>query len=391
MLEMIKVALFWHNYPSENFGVGALTASNIRILSNIYGAANVELVCIGTMPESLDLTQSLGIKTKYFQGSFRLFTKQPNHFFHLIKEIASCDFALDLGEGDSFSDIYGIKRFLLQSIPKLIALKHKVPLVLSPQTIGPFESSLAKIIGRLILNKSKKVFARDSTSYDYARSLLSARANVELEQTSDLAFLLPYQRQETLIGPQTKIGINVSGLLYNGGYSSKNQFLLKDRYQTLIEAIITSLVESPHHSVTLVPHVITDRYPVEDDYRVCRYLAQKFNIYLSPKFGSPSEAKSYISNFDFFLGARMHSTIGAVSSGVATIPLSYSRKFSGLFSAIGYPYLIDLRVSNTAQSIHYIRDHIEASSLLLMRQHAAKASRKAVESLDLYVNSLSNI
>lgn len=386
---MIKVALFWHNYPSENLGVGALTASNIKIISNIYGSENVELVCIGTMPESMELTQALGVKTKYFQGSFRLFAKKPSHFLNLIKEVGGCDFALDLGEGDSFSDIYGIKRLLLQSLPKLIAIKKRVPLVLSPQTIGPFESSIAKRIGGFILNRSRYVFARDSTSFDYVQSLLSVGAKVKVAQTSDLAFILPFERQETLINKKNKIGINVSGLLYNGGYSSENEFGLKDSYQELIEAIISSLIESEHNEVTLVPHVITDRYQVEDDYRVCEYLAQKFNIKLSPKFVTPSEAKSYISNFDLFLGGRMHSTIAAVSCGVATIPMAYSRKFSGLFNSIGYPYLIDLRVSDTVESIEYIREHIGASSLVVMRGHAAKASMKAVDSLGSYVDALS--
>ena len=33
----------------------------------------------------------------------------------------------------------------------------------------------------------------------------------------------------------------------------------------------------------------------------------------------------------------MHATIGAISSGVATIPFSYSRKFEGLFGNLEYP------------------------------------------------------
>jgi polysaccharide pyruvyl transferase WcaK-like protein len=52
------------------------------------------------------------------------------------------------------------------------------------------------------------------------------------------------------------------------------------------------------------------------------------------------EAKSYISGMDLFIGARMHATIAAISSGVPVIPFSYSRKFEGLFSSLGYPYVV---------------------------------------------------
>ena len=39
----------------------------------------------------------------------------------------------------------------------------------------------------------------------------------------------------------------------------------------------------------------------------------------------------------------MHSTIGAISSGVPVIPVAYSRKFNGLYDTLEYPYYIDAK------------------------------------------------
>ena len=52
-----------------------------------------------------------------------------------------------------------------------------------------------------------------------------------------------------------------------------------------------------------------------------------------------------------FLGSRMHSTIGAISSGVATIPLSYAYKFEALYSHINYPYVINARKATTEEAL----------------------------------------
>ena len=64
---------------------------------------------------------------------------------------------------------------------------------------------------------------------------------------------------------------------------------------------------------------------------------------------------------DIFIGARMHATVAAFSSGVATIPTAYSRKFAGLYSNLGYPYTIDLVENNTEENIkrtiQYIREY----------------------------------
>lgn len=50
-----------------------------------------------------------------------------------------------------------------------------------------------------------------------------------------------------------------------------------------------------------------------------------------------------MASLDMFMGARMHACIGAFSSGVPTLLLAYSRKFSGLFKeTLGYEHIADM-------------------------------------------------
>jgi colanic acid/amylovoran biosynthesis protein len=132
---------------------------------------------------------------------------------------------------------------------------------------------------------------------------------------------------------------------------------------------------------------------VEDDYRVIVQIKELYkdnsNVIVAPKFTSPIEAKSYISQMDFFIGSRMHSTIASLSSGVATVPIAYSRKFSGVFGSIDYPYTLDAYGNDSGQtSLHndlmrLYDEHYEEMS------HAAESSLiKAKKRLNIYVTYL---
>lgn len=69
-----------------------------------------------------------------------------------------------------------------------------------------------------------------------------------------------------------------------------------------------------------------------------------------PQFYSAPELKWIISRLDWFAGARMHSTIAGISSGVPTMGLAYSDKAYGVFERcrIGSS-VADLRTLDTEQ------------------------------------------
>lgn len=274
------------------------------------------------------------IKVVDMDGRFMI---NPMGFFALARR---SDVVIDIGGGDSFADIYGARRLKRIFVLKYLTHLAGTPLVVAPQTIGPFTRGWSKLLARLSLRLSALVATRDAMSTQALRDLGYAGAAIE---ASDVALRLPYDPPGQRNDGPPRVGINVSGLLMGGGYTGKNEFGISLDYPALMRDLIRYF-QGRGAEVHLVPHVIvrTGRMVGEDDARASATLAAEFpGTVLAPSFTSPSEAKTYIAALDFFMGARMHACIAAFSSGVPVVPMAYSRKFEGLFGSLGYSHTVD--------------------------------------------------
>ena len=348
------IGLMGTEFESENKGCEALSYSILNILKDIQGSditiyyfSNLEY---GKVPEyfpTLNL-KKINLKIKDCRLTF-------------FRAARQCDFIFDATMGDSFSDIYSKDVCLSDIRFKRIASTLCRNYVLLPQTYGPFYDSNVKRKASYVLKKTKLVFCRDSLSQEFVRE------NVGIENSivsSDMAFALPYKKNMYSLNERKKIGINVSGLLYKGGFTKNNQFNLKINYIEFINKLIEDLLNRySDYDIYLIPHVINlSENAHDDDYKVCFDLHKKYpQTILSPIFSTPIEAKSYISNMDIFIGSRMHATIASFSSGVVTIPISYSRKFEGLFGSLDYPYVIDAKEETTDSAHKLVIKYIEES------------------------------
>ncbi|MCU0839474.1 MAG: polysaccharide pyruvyl transferase family protein, partial [Rhodospirillales bacterium] len=303
-----------------------------------------------------------------------LVMRRQNH----LSVLRSCDVVCDIGGGDSFTDLYGLRRFAMQWTEKQLALATGRPLILSPQTIGPFRRGWARVLAARVLRRCRQVVVRDRLSLDFVLELAPESTVIE---ATDVAVRLPYQPQPRAVDGRVRIGINVSGLLFNGGYTQDNMFELKADYPELVRTLVRRFAAVADAEIHLVSHVISERFVVEDDFRVSEALAGEFpGVILTPRFHGPSAAKSYISGLDFFCGARMHACIAAFSSGVPTVPIAYSRKFTGLFHSLGYAAIADCRTQSTAEAAETVlaafadREHLRG---LVAAGNTAAAGRLA--------------
>jgi len=345
----LTIGLLWHTIASENFGAVALTLSQMKIIAEAGRRRNVQVrfIILSPVEEKSGLAEDFEIihraefsRRAFMEGRFEAVT--------LLKQ---CDIIFNIGAGDSFSDIYGNKRLAMQVIANILARLYRKPLVVSPQTIGPFKSFLGKQLGKIGLSVATRIYARDNLSMQY---LLQAKFQNKSEEVIDVAFALPFERPSRDSNTSMRIGINVSGLLYNKGYSGRNEFELTVDYPALIEEVCRYFLVQPDIEVYLVHHVFADIPQVhpENDLHVNMQLQKRYpKLRIAPIFRTPSEAKSFISGMDFFTGARMHACIAAFSSGVPVLPMAYSRKFNGLFGSLNYPHILDCLTLDTSSAM----------------------------------------
>ena len=290
----------------------------------------------------------------------------------------SSDFILDTGQGDSFADIYGELRFDIINLIHREAIRFHKPYCLLPQTIGPFKDPKIRAKAVKAIMNANLVMARDKQSYDYTKDIAPQITN--LTENIDVAFFLPYTKQ-FFDKNYVHVGLNISALLWHGGYTGTNQFGLMDDYQQTVREIITYFLSLPNVKLHLIPHVVGGERDIENDYAVSFDLQKEFNnpnLILAPLFLSPVDAKDYISSMDFFMGARMHSTIAAFSSGVPVVPMAYSRKFNGLFiDTLQYNHLVDLKADCKQDILHTIRKAFESKTSL--KEEIANRNNTIVE------------
>lgn len=346
----IKICLIGHSTRSHNLGVGALTVSQVEILQDITKriGRKLEIVAIDWKDARMPYVTGKDIQVVDFDRSFFL---NPRGFFATVRR---SDIVIDIGAGDSFSDIYGSGRLFRMFGMKFLVHLARTPLVVAPQTIGPFHKRWSRFLARLTLQQSALVATRDPKSTAALRELGYTKPIVE---ASDVALRLPFTVPSSRTSNvPVRVGVNASGLLMVGGYRKSNDFGLVIDYPVLLRDLVRNFL-ARGAEVHLVPHVIVNegRLRLEDDLRACESLAEEFpEARLAPAFESPSEAKSYIAGLDFFVGARMHACIAALSSGVAVVPMAYSRKFASLFDSLGYRHTVDC----TCQDADQVKQHI---------------------------------
>lgn len=381
---MLKVSLIFHSASNDNLGVGALSVSEVAILRDIARTRNI--------PLTIKILDGFGERPPYVTGDDIQIRpirplRKPWDFF---SEVRTSDMVIDIGGGDSFADIYGPRRLTQMFLMKYLTHLAGKPLVMAPQTIGPFRNRLSVFLARQTIRLSAIVSTRDNLSTTCLREMGVTRDVIE---ASDVALRLPYEPlPKPSEGAPVKIGINVSGLLMSGGYTRANMFGLKADYPQLMRDILAHFIQHPDGcEVHLVPHVISwGAGKLEDDYEASLKLAEEFPaLRVAPRFSSPSEAKTYIANMDFFMGARMHACIAAFSTGVPVVPMAYSRKFAGLFGALGYDETVDCTAQSGEEILAKVLNAYERRKDLAQLQKIALSL--GVEKLKRYEDALGNL
>ena len=295
-----------------------------------------------------------------------------------LKQLSEIDVALDVSGGDSFANIYGPTVFKKQVLAKTFMMDLRIPVVLLPQTYGPFDDEQSRRIAKEVISSCALVATREEHGVKELGELCGDRLASGVVCCPDMAFLMdpdpgkadrePFLRNKS--NGEILVALNVSGLLY----LAKSNLRMKDSYSDLIGMIVDWVLAKPNTKLLLVPHVIAAE-PLGDDPAswesfskgdvsdtvACKIVMQKIPEEHRARVGclgwpyTTEETKYFVGCSDFMIGARMHSCIAGISQTVPTATLAYSKKAAGLMGNLGVgDTVVDLRELSNEQAIEQI-------------------------------------
>lgn len=371
----MRIGLLGANFDTGNMGVSALAESAIKCILHRWPDAEVTLLDSGHVVDERRLRigdKDLCIRELPIRFCKNIFL--GNHFIVLclyallfkvfrwegfnrfcarrnasLRSIIQMDMVADITGGDSFSDIYGMRRFILGFLRKWLVLLFNKDLIMLPQTYGPFKRPLARAMARHILKRASLVYSRDRAGVGDVKNLLNDSENEKVRFAPDVGFVLDSREpQNTEINSLRNlraedtivVGLNISGLLYNGGHARNERFGLKTDYRQLVYQVTRLLLENDKVKLLLIPHVVPPAPATVNDTVACVGLYEQLGreypgrLFLVRGEYDQGEIKYIIGLCDFFVGSRMHSCIAALSQCIPAVGLAYSKKFKGVFESV---------------------------------------------------------
>ncbi len=427
-MKPLKVCILGASLATGNMGVTALGTSIVRLIRD--EAADAEISAF--IAERFDRPQSVrvGGRNDTLQViNYRLSPRAGfrNHlagiflvalFYRLapcgllrqamlrwnpkLAALAQQDLFGNIWGGDSFSDIYGLRRIFEGALASFTAMLLGKPFCLLPQTYGPYRSPLSRAIARAVIGRAKPVLCRDPEGPKIVRELLGpGTERKDIRFCPDVAFALEPEAYDLeaieppldLADGRPLIGFNVSGLLYSGGYSRDNMFKLSLDYREFVHSAARRLLEETECAILFIPHTFAAEDDVESDPYACKRVFESLEGFpgrvhrLTGRHG-PQALKGLIGHCTFFIGSRMHACIAALSQGIPAVGVAYSEKFRGVFDSVGVGCMvIDARRENLDGALEKLLSLYRKGDTLRPRL-AAESKRLRVLLADEFGNLL---
>lgn len=381
--ERVRAALFGATGDNSNLGVAALMHATLQGLGERLDAPELWVFDNGWGVRSSQLATGDGALS-YIRCGARLSRRyhRPESYTNMalstrmrgwrnpgVQALYAAAAILDISGGDSFTDLYGEKRFRTVLTPKRLAVRLRRPLVLLPQTFGPFATRAAADAATGVLRAASAVWARDQVSLETVHDLVGDQCDGgdRIRLGVDVAFGLEVHAPSARLPPtlmlwlfegrdRPVVGVNVSGLLYNDPDYFARHAIAAD-YRSVIDGVIERLLRQTDARIVIVDHVLTPPGKPESDRAAGEAVIDRLSlgdrrrVIHAPQARSASEVKWLISQLDWFCGARMHATIAALSACVPVAAIGYSPKTTGVFATCDMQPLVADAAAGDAETV----------------------------------------
>jgi polysaccharide pyruvyl transferase WcaK-like protein len=312
----MKVLVAWADERSTNLGVRALAVGAANLVELAVPGASVEYQSFGEGAAPTPVRERALVRASFGEKTYQRWLQQY-------------DLVLDMRAGDSFADIYGVRRLISMNAFQKQAKRAGTRVIFGPQTIGPFNTRLGRALAVSALRSSDGIVVRDNHSATRTAELGSF---VPVLGT-DVVFAIPV--------PTVKradiVALNVSGLLWN-----ENSHVDYVKYRKLNIELVKTL-RAAGLSVKLFAHVL-DSADSDNDVPAVKAAAVECGLSNTDVFVPKDleDVRQFLASCKFVIGARMHACLNALSVGTPAISLAYSVKFQPLLEDIGWRNNYDL-------------------------------------------------
>ncbi len=256
----------------------------------------------------------------------------------LLRPIVEADVLLDQG-GVTF--VKGRTVFLIYNVATILpAMIVGTPVVKCSQALGDFSGQINKMMAKLFLPRTNKIFARG----DMTRSYLDELKLNNVETSADYAFLMEVSKENK----------DSVGKLFNSYVIERkgkticivpSKLVRKkvDRaggdYVSLMRDFINKLV-GDGHDVILLPHstrFYTDKTH-NNDVPVCREIAEgveSYRFHFINKELNAQQVREVISRADILITSRFHGMVSGLACGVPTLVVGWSHKYKEVMDQFG--------------------------------------------------------
>jgi colanic acid/amylovoran biosynthesis protein len=277
-------------------------------------------------------------RARFWFGATRIL---PKGLRGELEALQSADLVVSLGGGylRGAVGLGGNLNVYFVLLPIVLAERLGTPVVLAPQSYGPFANHRQRRAAASALSGTTKIFVREDLSMHALAELGVPPELVERAVDSGFAFT-----GNGSTNWRSRLSVSETEILV--GLTARSW--LDPAAQVAYERAFTDLIDHVHdaypdYRVVLIPQVIS-AYQQDDDRIVERRIADNCSAERRPvridDVDGHADLKDLYSTLDFLVGTRFHSVIFALTSRVPCIAVEYEHKTGGIMRDLGLEHWV---------------------------------------------------
>lgn len=276
-----------------------------------------------------------------------------------LRALRTVDLVVGLGGGymQGPASLGGDLHIFLALLPLMLAKRLQKPIVLAPQSYGPFGTEWQKKAVARVFNSIDAVFVREDTSMDQLVSLGVKPRRLERAVDSGFAFAGGPARDW-----RSKLAIDDGTPLV--GMTARRWLApaAQAQYEKALSLTADYIQAHCGSQVILIPQV-SAKIQQDDDRIVQSRIAAGCAVEHKPinltDLSGHNELKSLYGSLDYHIGTRFHSVIFALTSFVPCIAIEYEHKTGGIMRELGLQRWVIPIEEVTAERLQSLFDELQ--------------------------------